>query len=387
MRLSIRVFQKDLLELFHSFRGVLLIMVLPSIFLIMVAQLRSQAPSLRLLVAGSPERGTENAKNYQRLGRLLREASNLELTTIDNPALNPLDKLREGNFDLLLNIGDAGTDAWALYTKETEPGRLAKIEETAGGIGRIITILQKEVPAEPDDQAAPASEAAPLLHDLALIDVAPVSPLFKYFHSASDRTLRFLPLTIALAVCLLPIALAAPSLIREKEGHTLEILLAAPGARLAALFWGKCIAPTVLTLVNLMLMLAVAQSFCDLQIKSGMFQFVMFISLSVVASTFIGLGISASIQTTAQLMMASTVYFFGLTILGGSFFPVEEGSGLIRSLSLICPLTFLTPAVNSWMFGASVIPDMGKAIMYLLLQCLLYGCFAFFSLRRMMWRV
>jgi ABC-type multidrug transport system permease subunit len=197
-----------------------------------------------------------------------------------------------------------------------------------------------------------------------------------YYPQAAEHSLDLLPRTIALISCFLPFVLAAPSLIREKEAHTLEILLAAPRIKPGVLFVGKCFFPIVVGLFEFLLMLVLAQPFYHVDVKSGLLQIALFLLPALLSSTLLGLAVSAVANSQPQSMMSSAIYFLALTLLTGFLYPLSQGSALIQGLSKLFPLTFVSPVLNAWMFGAHFSPFLLEAVMWLSFQCVFYGILA-----------
>lgn len=365
MRLALRIFHNDLFLLLQGIRGLLLVLVLPPLMLLLVGDFSTGMPSIRLLVAGVSSKQLATEEGLREAIQRLNEISGLEVEKQEDVALDPLSRLQAGGFDLLLNLEDPTSHKPVLYTAVTDPSRLFLLEQIAAGIEPALSALGKG-----DWQEG-----------LLSLGAAPGGALFEYYPSAGNRFFRLIPFTIAMIVCFLPFVLASPSLLQEKESHTLEVLLTAPGAGLAQLLAGKCLMPVVVTLANFALMLAIAQSLYDLPVKAGLPGFLAFLVPVLLSSTFLGLTLSCVAGSQAQVTVASAVYLVALFLLSGQFF--QGSSSVLQSLSRLLPLTFLRTALNSWSFGAGLGPTLPQALSWLSLQVVLYGVLCFWTFRRL----
>ena len=384
MRGALRVFAKDVFELFHGLRGIALVLVLPPLLLVLVGQLRSQSFPFRVLVAGAPHDTMTgaSAESVRAALRLVGELSSLDVTAQAAPVTNPLATMRAGGWDLLVDAGCdqrrcLGPTAWRLYTAETDPSRLAVLKP-------LVATLERTLAA---DKITSESTEPLLERRLEMVAAVPPRSLFVYYPLVEDRSYWLLPMTIALIVCFLPFALAVSTLIREKEAHTLEILLAAPGIRPSTLFAGKCLLPVAVTLFDLLVMLLVVQTVYRVHLKPGVLELAMFVLPAALAATLLGLLVSAAATSQSQALLASAIYFLALTLITGFLLPIGEGSELIRRLSRLLPLTFVLPALRAWMFGAHPLPSFMQGLAWLLMQCAVCGVLAALAFRQALRRI
>lgn len=388
---ALRIFTKDLFELFHGMRGVALVLVLPPLLMLLVGQLRTQPQTFRVLVVGAPTEALagrgDDAQRAAGVILLLREVSLLDLTTRSSRIQDPLAVMREQRFDLLLDLGCGPSGCppatrWRLYTAETDTARFAVLKGLVSGLERVVQEM---------DQRA---EAKPFVSDVRIFldgarRVAATRPLslFVYYPPVDDPRLFLLPMTISLIVSFLPFALAVSALIREREPRMLEILLTAPRMGPANILAGKAILPLAVTLLDFLVMVVLAQSFYGLQVKAGLLEIVLFLLPATLASTMAGLLVSASASSQPQALLASAIYFLMLTLVTGLLLPLGEASRLISGMSHLLPMTFVLPAVRGWMFGAHPLPGLEQGAAWLGVQCVLYGVLAIVAFRSMLRRL
>jgi ABC-type multidrug transport system permease subunit len=380
---ALRVFSKELFEFLEGFRGIVMVLVLPALLLLMVGQLRNHSPHYRLLVAGTPaEKDLPAQAKFTETIHLLREISVLEVTTRDAPVLDPLLVMDSGQYDLVLNISGEGKGQWLWFTGETNPSRLSLLQQLVTGLQRALDVMDHRVDAKEVKEDFDKTEFNRLTQDLGAMGTFPTSSLFIYYPSTLEKSLSLLPRTIALILCFLPFVLTASSIIRERESHTIEMLLAAPGMSRISLFIGKCILPIAVILFDFLLMLVLTESVYHIHIKPGLTDIVIFVIPALFVSTFLGIAVSSTVRSQSQVITASAVCFLALTLLSGFLFPVAESSQTLLFLSKLSPLTFVQPVLDAWMFGAIRIPYRSRAISWLLVQCAFYGTLALVAFYR-----
>jgi ABC-type multidrug transport system permease subunit len=402
VRGSLKIFAKDVFELLASPRTIFLAVVLPSVLLLLMGQLRVNPPSFRMLVAGRPDKTDSRARaDFDKVLRLLGEVSRLEVETEPVPAVDPLTVMNRRGFDLVLNVGDLDTKRWAMYTAETEPARLRPLQDLVTGIQRAIALIQKAEAPEPKIPPAPpgtppdpptavssepegdaGNEAVALVEQLEAAGSFPVRSLFVYFPRAASRSDGLLPLVIALVVCFVPFVLTAPTLIEEKQQHTFEVLLAAPNVSPIALFTGKSLLPVAVALFDFAVMLALAQSVYHLDVKAGLVSMTLVLLPALFSSAFLGLAFSAVATSQPQAMIASAVYFLAIALFSGLITPINEASAFLQAFSKLFPLTFAYPPLTAWMFGAARTPHLLASTVWLLAQAGIYLLIAILAFRR-----
>ena len=367
---ALRVFRKDLFELLQGFRGIVMVLVLPPLLLLSVGQLRSQPGKYRLLVAGIPAKsGPKARKKYDDKLHLLRELSVLDVTTQPVPALDPELAMHNGHFDLLLNVDDGSNNQWLWYTAETDPSRLAAVQQLVTGIQRAFLSVQGDLRSE-----AEKKESVRLVKELGAMGAFPSPVLLAYYPDAASKTFGLLPRTVALIICFLPFVLTASSLLRERDSHMLEVLLAAPEMKPFSLLLGKCFLPIIVTLFDLLIMLVLVQSVYRIYVKPGIIETLgVFVLPALLSSTFVGLAVSSVIRSQSQAMLSSAICFLYLTLFSGFLFPIAEASKPLQWISKLSPLTFLHPVLDAWMFGAGRVPNAPEVLLCLVLQSLVYG--------------
>jgi ABC-type multidrug transport system permease subunit len=388
---------KEFRDTFYGRRGFVVVLLFPLLFVVLVGNLRTQSLPFKLLLVGLPTATLGNCEvrepeSIRRTLTLLCEASSLAVKNGPGKVLDPLAKMRDGGFDLLLDLGCEGASCpqvtdWRLYTGITDPSRLTELEAVVANLEGALSDLNKELSPNNGKKVGAKDVGDVLFDTMARFTSVRSRLLFVYHPLAENPSLYLLPMTISLIVCFLPFALAVSSFIREREARTLEILLAAPGVTPAGLMAGKCILPVGVTLANFLIMSVYAQSFYGIDVKEGVASIVLFLVPATLAATFTGLYISLSAGSQSQAMLAGTLYFLALALLSGFLLPLGESSAAVQLASNLLPLTYVLPVIRSWMFGAHSSRGLVIPGLVLISQCLIAGVAASRAFRRTLERI
>jgi hypothetical protein len=399
----LRALIADFSWLLSGYRGIALIVLLPVVLLVLVGQLRTRAETFAFGVAGRPTAGTLGAERLDRAIQVWEQLSALEVRRLARPQMDPLRALRQADLDLLLNVGDADTTCWRIYTAETDPARAAVLQQIAASIERSVLLiataqqqaLQAFCPPAVDEPEAtkaaadvkPEAEktggeagrvAVELSTSLVGFSVFPPVTFSAYYPRALNRRLALLPMTIALVISFVPFVLAVSSLIREKEAHTLEILLSAPEIDGRALFVAKTLLPVALTLFNVLTMVVLVDVLFGLHAKGAAGRTLLMLVPAVTSASLLGVAASTFVTSQTQAVMTSALYFFALTLLTGFITPLAEASLIVRVMSRLLPLSYALPLLNNWFFGADLAATASLA-WSLAAQLVLYGCIAAYA--------
>jgi ABC-type Na+ efflux pump permease subunit len=407
MLASFRALRKDLFELQKTGRGLMLAFVTPPIIAILVGQLSVAPPNVRVLIAGAPAH--DNSDSMDQLQALLEELPGVRVKVQSERPNDPLKAAELGRYDIVIVPNELGTGHVAAYSADTEPARVGQLTGLAGSIERAIDTIHnsnptkapESTPAEVDQPTTPeAPESAPAetttpnqpapaepeqlngVDALRALGIISSQSLYLYYPGARDRSAAFLPMTIALLLCFVPFIIAASSLIREKESHTIEILLTAPGMTHNWLFAAKCYLPILVAAFDAILMFICAEWFYQYYIKSGFLLLGIYVLFAISAATFLGLAVSAVVRSTVQAAAVSTVYFLCLLLFSGFFVNLDQSTGAVRIIANCLPLAALDQIVKTWMFGGQLPGASALPFRLLFGQTVLYGAIAWVSYRR-----
>lgn len=390
MRASLRIFKKELSELLRDTRSMLLVLLVPTLFVALVGQLHTPAYLFRVLVGGCGDSHAANICSEQQLKSLLllQQITQLQLDMQPEPVTDPLVKMQSDRYDLVLNIENPSAGQWKFYTAEIDPVRLRLVRLLAQRLDSYLRVVhekpQDPTPQQTDKQTISKSQMPVLVQ---VFNDIPTSSFFEYY-SRPDSYPPLIPEITALIVCFLPVLITSSALIREAEQHTLEVLLTVPDVSPSSVFVGKAAHATTITLVVFLIILIEIQVVYGMGIKSGLLFVILWLLPAMVGSAFIGLAISAVCTSSAQGLLATGGYLVGMGIFSGFLYPVASGaSGITIYVSRLFPLTFATPLLRSWMYGAGPAPGLYLTLLWLVAQAVAYGLVGIWTCRRMVRRI
>lgn len=148
------------------------------------------------------------------------------------------------------------------------------------------------------------------------------------------------PSVLGLLLMVLTMILTSLAIVKEKELGTLEQLVVTP-IRPHQLIIGKIGPFLLIGLIDVVLVVAVAQIFFGLPLKGAFW--VLFLLCVVFLMTTLGLGLFVSTVTrTQQQAMMTSIFFVMLPMMffSGFVFPIENMPGIIQFVSYLMPLRY-----------------------------------------------
>lgn len=211
---------------------------------------------------------------------------------------------------------------------------------------------------------------------LTLATPAPSGTLVSLYPVAGDRPRALLPEIAALIICVLPFVLSCNAFVREREERTLDVLLAVPRMAYSSIVAGKSAAAVIATVAVCLSLLMVMHVAYGLFIKSGLLAMIVLgVVPAATAAALLGLAVSAWTNSSLQATIASAIYLLVQALVGGLLYPVAAGtSDVISVLAMAFPLTFVSPAIKAWAFGAS--PEWAQIAVPLIAMCTCYAVLA-----------
>jgi hypothetical protein len=140
-----RIIAADLWWILDGSRALVLLVLLPLLIVVLVGQLRAKVQEFSLGVAGRPAPSTSASTQLDEGLQLWEQLSSLTVSTFDEPARDPLALLREQRLDVLMNVGDVGTDCWRIYSAQTNPARAAAVRQIAASLERSVCSSRRPV--------------------------------------------------------------------------------------------------------------------------------------------------------------------------------------------------------------------------------------------------
>ena len=159
--------------------------------------------------------------------------------------------------------------------------------------------------------------------------------------------------------------LGAVSLLQERKEGTLARLLAAPVSR-GAVVGAKAIYSFVIGVVSMVILIIASRFLMDASWGDPLG-----VTVVVLAAVFAAMGLQSLVATLAttdeQAAGYGAVVGVTLGLLGGTFFPITQGPGLIAKLSYISPHSWIMRALGELSGGAGTLVDVLPAVAALVL--------------------
>jgi len=159
--------------------------------------------------------------------------------------------------------------------------------------------------------------------------------------------------------------LGAVSLLQERKEGTLARLLAAPVSR-GAVVGAKAIYSFVIGVVSMAILIVASRFLMDASWGDPVA-----VAVVVLAAVFAAMGLQSLVATLAttdeQAAGYGAVVGVTLGLLGGTFFPIAQGPGLIAKLSYLSPHSWIMRALGEVSGGAGTLVDVLPAVAALVL--------------------
>lgn len=154
--------------------------------------------------------------------------------------------------------------------------------------------------------------------------------------------------------------LGAVSLLQERKEGTLARLLAAPVSR-GAVIGAKAVYSFVIGVVSMIVLIVASHFLMDASWGDPVA-----VAVVVFAAVFAAMGLQSLVATLAttdeQAAGYGAVVGVTLGLLGGTFFPIGQGPGLIAKLSYLSPHSWIMRALGELSGGAGTLADVLPAV-------------------------
>jgi ABC-2 type transport system permease protein len=163
-----------------------------------------------------------------------------------------------------------------------------------------------------------------------------------------------IPSTLAFITYQVALVLAATGFVREKEIGTMEQLLITP-IRRPELIIGKALPPTILSILNFLLLMAVQTWVYDIPIRGSFALLMLLATVSIIA--IVGVGTVISIVTQNQQQAVLLVFLLAIleVTISGYMLPVENMPLLMRWLAQISALQHFMTASSAIILRGSTL--------------------------------
>jgi ABC-2 type transport system permease protein len=216
----------------------------------------------------------------------------------------------------------------------------------------IGTVAGPEGPPPPREAAALAERAAAIEPPIAISERTAGSRQF------SGNT--FFAAGMAVFFLFFTTGFGAISMLRERREGTLARLMVAPVSR-GAIVASKALYTFVLGIVSMAVLIVSMKFLLDAEWGDPVG-----VGVLVVTGVFAAMGVQSLVVTLAktdeQAQGYGSIIAVTLGLLGGTFFPVAEGPGLMADLAYVTPHAWLMRGLGELSGGAAELPDVWPAV-------------------------
>jgi ABC-2 type transport system permease protein len=170
----------------------------------------------------------------------------------------------------------------------------------------------------------------------------------RLYNPEARSAVFMVPALIGLILTLNAALLTAIVIVREREGGTMEALLAAP-VRPAEVVVGKVLPYFGFGLVSAAMVLAVGILVFAVPMRGDWVVLVVSMVLFVLGSLGIGILISTLARTQMQAMFGTLAYVFPSLFLSGFYFPIEGMPPFFQAASSVVPLRYFNEIARAVM--------------------------------------
>jgi ABC-2 type transport system permease protein len=150
-------------------------------------------------------------------------------------------------------------------------------------------------------------------------------------------TTNFVPGVMALVLFLISVLMTSVSIVREKEGGTMEVLLVSPFNPILVII-SKVVPYFFLSLINLIIILLLSVYLLDMPIKGSAVLLFAESALLIITSLSLGLLISNSTASQQTAMLISLMGMLLPTVMfAGFIFPIENMPKVLQVISNVIP--------------------------------------------------
>jgi ABC-2 type transport system permease protein len=188
----------------------------------------------------------------------------------------------------------------------------------------------------------------------------------RLYNPEARSAVFMVPALIGLILTLNAALLTAIVIVREREGGTMEALLAAP-VRPVEVVVGKVLPYFGFGLVSAAMVLAVGIVVFAVPMRGDWLVLATSMVLFVLGSLGIGILISTLARTQMQAMFGTLGYVFPSLFLSGFYFPVQGMPPLFQAASAVVPLRYFNEIARAVMLRGAGLEQTGGAVLALAL--------------------
>lgn len=201
------------------------------------------------------------------------------------------------------------------------------------------------------------------------------------FNPDKIETWFFLPGVVGILIMQVALILTSTTIVREREGNTLEQLLVSPMTR-SQFIIGKIIPYVVISLIDFYAILGFSWLVFDLPAPNSHAVLLLLAVTYLAALISMGLAISTISQTQQQAIFISIFVLIPSILLSGFIFPIEAMPSYIRPVAYIIPFTYFIDIIRGILLKQNLLVELLPQFLALLAFACLFTSFSILRFRK-----
>jgi ABC-2 type transport system permease protein len=195
------------------------------------------------------------------------------------------------------------------------------------------------------------------------------------------ETWFFLPGVVGILIMQVALILTSTTVVREREGNTLEQLLVSPMTR-SQFILGKTIPYVIISLIDFYAILGFSWMVFDLPAPNSHAVLFLLAVTYLAALISMGLAISTISQTQQQAIFISIFVLIPSILLSGFIFPVEAMPSYIQPVAYIIPFTYFVEIIRGILLKGNQFVELIPQFLALATFAVFFTSFSIFRFRK-----
>ena len=201
------------------------------------------------------------------------------------------------------------------------------------------------------------------------------------FNPDKIETWFFLPGVVGILIMQVALILTSTTIVREREGNTLEQLLVSPMTR-SQFILGKIIPYIIISLVDFYAILGFSWLVFDLPSPNSHAALFLLALIYLAALISMGLAISTVSQTQQQAIFISIFVLIPSILLSGFIFPIEAMPSWVQPVAYAIPFTYFVDIIRGILLKANRLGEMIPQFLALAGFAMLFTGFSILRFRK-----
>lgn len=201
------------------------------------------------------------------------------------------------------------------------------------------------------------------------------------FNPDKIETWFFLPGVVGILIMQVALILTSTTVVREREGNTLEQLLVSPMTR-SQFILGKIIPYVIISMIDFYAILGFSWLVFDLPAPNSHVVLLLLAVAYLAALISMGLAISTISQTQQQAIFISIFVLIPSILLSGFIFPIEAMPYYIQPVAYVIPFTYFVDIIRGILLKGNMFLEMLPQFLALCGFTLLFTVFSILRFRK-----